>query len=77
DGYDLDGDATGDVEYQLRSLEGALVERTPTLAFFHGTAALAAAETATQLIPMYAPRTLLVDPRPRMRPHPWEGRHAH
>ena len=75
-GYDLDGDDTGDIRYEVRSLEGDLVDRTPALAFFRGTPALAAAGIVTRLVPMYTPRALLVDPSPRMRPHSWEGLHA-
>jgi len=72
DGYDLDGDDHGDVPFALRSFEGDLVDRAPSLAFFRGTAALGAAETVTKLVPMYAPRTLLVDDAPRMQPRAWE-----
>ncbi len=72
-GYDLDEDGTGDLAYELRSFEGDLVDRAPALAFFHGTTALGAAEAVTTLIPLYAPRTLLTDPAPRMAPHAWEG----
>lgn len=72
-GYDLDGDHRGDIGYEVRSLEGDLVDRTPALAFFHATPALLAAEAVTQLVPMYAARTLLIDASPRMQPHSWEG----
>jgi nitrous oxidase accessory protein len=75
-GYDLDGDGHGDVPYQLRSLEGDLVDRRPDLAFFRGTAALGVAEAVTRVVPMYPPRTLLVDPTPRMGPHAWGDLHA-
>jgi nitrous oxidase accessory protein len=71
DGYDLDGDGRGDVAFELRSFEGDLVDRAPPIAFFRGTTALAAADAVTRLIPMYAPRSLLVDGAPRMRPHDW------
>jgi nitrous oxidase accessory protein len=70
-GYDLDGDDRGDVAFELRSFEGDLVDRAPPIAFFRGTAALAAADAVTRLVPMYAPRALLVDGAPRMRPHDW------
>lgn len=75
-GYDLDGDGVGDIGFELRSLEGDLVGHEPELAFFHGTPALAGAEAVTRLIPMYAARSLLVDPAPRMRPRAWEGLRA-
>ncbi|HEY6033759.1 MAG TPA: NosD domain-containing protein, partial [Kofleriaceae bacterium] len=67
-GYDLDGDGTGDLAYELRSFEGDLVDREPALAFFHDTAALAAADAVTRVVPIYAPRSLLVDSAPRMQP---------
>ena len=72
DGYDLDGDDHGDVPFALRSFEGDLVDHAPSLAFFRGTAALGAAEAVTKVVPMYAPRTLLVDDAPRMQPRAWE-----
>jgi len=76
-GYDLDGDGTGDVVYQLRSFEAELVTQRPGLAFFHGTPALGAADAVTRLVPIYERRTLLTDPAPRLRPHPQEpGEHG-
>ena len=72
-GYDLDGDGHGDVPYELRSLTGDLIDRQPELAFFRGTPALGVAEAVTRLVPMYTPRTLLVDPSPRMAPHSLGG----
>ncbi len=70
-GYDLDGDDRGDLAYALRSFEADLVDRTPALAFFHGTPALGMADVVTRLVPMAPPRTLLVDPTPRMSARPW------
>jgi nitrous oxidase accessory protein len=70
-GYDLDGDDRGDLPYALRSFEADLVDRTPALAFFHGTPALGMADIVTRLVPMAPPRTLLVDPSPRMTGKPW------
>ena len=76
-GYDLDGDGTGDVAYQLHSFEAELVTQRPGLAFFHGTPALGAADAVTRLVPIYERRTLLTDPAPRLRPHPPEpGEHS-
>ncbi|HEY0985741.1 MAG TPA: nitrous oxide reductase family maturation protein NosD [Kofleriaceae bacterium] len=75
-GYDLAGDGTGDVAYQLRSFEDDLTGRRPVIAFFRGTPALAAAAAVTRLVPMYEARTLLVDPAPRMRPRPREDSDA-
>ncbi|MCE9576105.1 MAG: right-handed parallel beta-helix repeat-containing protein [Deltaproteobacteria bacterium] len=73
-GYDLDGDDRGDLPYALRSFEADLVDRTPALAFFHGTPALGMADLVTRLVPMAPPRTLLVDPSPRMAGKPWQVR---
>jgi nitrous oxidase accessory protein len=72
-GYDLDGDGTGDVAYELRSLTSDLESRTPALAFFRGTPALAMTEAVGHAVPLLAPRLVLVDPAPRMARVPWEG----
>ena len=65
-GYDLDGDGFGDLPYELRSLSGDLQARVPALAFFRGSPALAAVEWIGRVVPIFRPRTLLVDPRPRV-----------
>lgn len=65
-GYDLDGDGFGDVPYELRSLEGDLTRRDPDLAFFRGSLAMGMVEAVGRMIPLFQPRRLLVDPRPRM-----------
>ena len=75
-GYDLGGDGTGDVAFQLRSLEDDLTDQRPALAFFRDTPALAAADAVTRLVPMYEQRILLTDPQPRMHPHPSQDHHA-
>jgi nitrous oxidase accessory protein len=75
-GYDLDGDGTGDVPYELRSLAVDLTDRTPALAFFRDTPALGVADAITRLVPIDLRRTLLVDPAPRMRAHSWEDLRA-
>ena len=67
-GYDLDGDGTGDVPYELRSLAGELTAATPALALLRGTPALALVDAAAHLDPLYAPTALLADPAPRMAP---------
>lgn len=76
-GYDLDGDGTGDVAYQLRSFEDDLIGQRPALAFFRGTPALGAADAVTRLVPMYERRTLLTDAAPRMHPQTWQDGDAH
>jgi len=65
-GYDLDGDGIGDVPYELRSFTGELVARRPELGFLNGTPALAMADAASHLDPLFHPKTLLVDTEPRM-----------
>jgi nitrous oxidase accessory protein len=65
-GYDLDGDGVGDVPYELASLSGQLLDAHPELGFFQGTAALALVDAVGALAPLYPPRVILVDPRPRM-----------
>ncbi|MDX1649216.1 MAG: NosD domain-containing protein, partial [Myxococcota bacterium] len=65
-GYDLDGDGVGDLPYELRSLSGQLVGNHPHLAFFEGTAAMTVVEWLGRLVPLLRPKTLLVDPAPRL-----------
>jgi len=67
-GYDLDGDGTGDVPFELRSLSTSLVTSHPRLAFFRGTVVFALLDIAGRVFPLLAPETLLTDPRPRMVP---------
>jgi nitrous oxidase accessory protein len=66
-GYDLDGDGTGDVAYELRSLSNEWIARIPALAFFRGSVAMAAVEWLGKALPLFRPTTLLVDPAPRMK----------
>jgi nitrous oxidase accessory protein len=65
-GYDLDGDGTGDVPYELRSLSADLVSARPEIAFYRGTLALSLAEAIGRIVPLFEPRLVLVDPAPRM-----------
>lgn len=65
-GYDLDEDGIGDVPYELRSLSNQLVTRTPTLALFRGTPALALVDAATHLDPLYQPAAVMIDRAPRI-----------
>jgi len=67
-GYDLDGDGTGDVAYEPRSLSERLVQGHPRLAFFRGTIALELLDVAARVFPLLQPEILLVDPQPRMAP---------
>jgi nitrous oxidase accessory protein len=75
-GYDLDGDGTGDVPYELRSLSSDLVAEAPALAFFRGTAAFALVEAIGRIVPLFEPRLVLVDPEPRMTRVAWRGPRA-
>jgi nitrous oxidase accessory protein len=68
-GYDLDGDGTGDVAYELRSLTGQLIGEHADLAVFRGTPALGLVDAAAHLDPLYQPQLVLTDPRPRMEAH--------
>jgi nitrous oxidase accessory protein len=66
-GYDLDGDGTGDLPHEARSLAGEWTQRAPSLAVFRGTPALAMVEWLGAAVPLFRPTTLLSDPEPRMR----------
>ncbi len=66
-GYDMDGDGMGDVPYEIRSLASSLGMRYPALAFFRGTSASGVVEALGRIIPLFTPRTLIVDARPSMR----------
>jgi nitrous oxidase accessory protein len=65
-GYDLDGDGTGDVPYELRRLSTHLSSGIPNLAFFRGTPAFGVVDVLGKVVPLFTPHTLLVDERPRM-----------
>lgn len=75
-GYDLDGDGFGDLPYELRSLSGELVSKHPELSFFRGSPALALVSAAGEVLPLFAPKTLVRDPHPRSAPYDWETRDA-
>jgi nitrous oxidase accessory protein len=66
-GYDLDGDGTGDLPYELRSASSTLVSGRPTLAFFRGSVAMGLVELVSRALPMFRTTTVMVDPVPRMR----------
>jgi nitrous oxidase accessory protein len=71
-GYDLDRDGVGDVPYELRDLGDDLVGRQPNLALLRGTPALQLVSAAGELIPLFAPKTILRDPAPRVQGRPVE-----
>jgi len=66
--YDRDGDGTSDIPYRLDSTYEALADRHSVLAFFDGTPASEALDTAARLFPIFAARPRLVDPHPLIRP---------
>ncbi len=65
-GYDLDADGHGDIAYELRSLSGELTAKQPDLLFFRGMPALDLVEITGRVLPMFAPTTVIVDPKPSM-----------
>lgn len=69
-GYDLDGDDIGDLPYRAESASEDLVAQHPELAFLRGAPALALVDVGSRLLPLWEPRELLVDARPRMSPRP-------
>lgn len=66
-GYDLDRDGVGDVAYQVQRLSGELVTTRPSLAFFHGTAAMSLLEVVAMAAPVFASRLLLEDRAPSFK----------
>ncbi len=73
-GYDLDGDGSGDVPYEVRSLSESLVADHPQLALLRGTLALSLLDAAARVFPLLEPETLLTDPHPSMSPPPGRER---
>lgn len=67
-GYDFDRDGVGDIPYELRRLSNQLASTYPSLAFLHGTPALWLVDAISHIVPIFRPRTLVIDPAPRMRP---------
>ena len=65
-GYDLDGDGTGDVAYEVKTLSSELTESRPTLKFFTGTAALGVIDAVAHAVPVLSAKKLLSDPSPRV-----------
>ncbi len=68
EGYDLDGDGTGDVAYEVKALSSQLTEAHPTLKFFYGTAAMSVMDAIAYAVPVLSAKRLLVDPSPKMYP---------
>jgi nitrous oxidase accessory protein len=67
-GYDFDGDGRGDVPFEFRRLSTQLEGRYPELALLHGAPAMGLVDVIGEVMPLFAPRRLLTDAVPRMRP---------
>lgn len=67
-GYDFDRDGVGDVPYELASFSGRLEDSHPDLAFFSGAPTLFLVDAASRLLPLLAPKAILVDERPSVAP---------
>lgn len=78
-GYDLDGDGRGDVPFEFRRLSTQLEGRYPELALLHGAPAMAMVDLVGEVMPLFAPRRLMVDPSPRIAPPPmaWHPEAGH
>jgi nitrous oxidase accessory protein len=63
-GYDLDGDGTGDVPYEVRSLSSELSGTHPAVQYFRGTASFGVVDALGKLVPLFSPRVLMRDERP-------------
>lgn len=67
-GYDLDGDGGGDVPFEFRRLSTQIEGRYPELALLHGAPAMAMVDLVGEVLPLFAPRVLMRDEAPRVRP---------
>jgi nitrous oxidase accessory protein len=72
-GYDLDHDGFGDIPYELRRLSSQLQSTYPQLQFFRGAVTLELLDAISALFPMIEPKTILIDPRPKMASLEWKG----
>ncbi|MBI4597644.1 MAG: nitrous oxide reductase family maturation protein NosD [Candidatus Omnitrophica bacterium] len=69
-GFDADGDGIGDVPYRHLRLFERLADAHPALRLYAGSPAATAIDAAAALFPIFAPRPMLADLHPRMRPMP-------
>lgn len=67
-GYDFDGDGRGDVAFEFRRLSTQLEGRYPELALLHGAPAMGLVDVIGEVMPLFAPKQLMVDAAPRMAP---------
>ncbi len=76
-GYDLDGDGFGDIPHRERRLSTEIRATYPELDFFAGSPAMFLVNAMGEILPLYAPRTILSDPKPRMGNSRRGGNDAH
>jgi nitrous oxidase accessory protein len=67
-GFDLDGDAIGDLPYEPRSLFGSMLAHEPNLRLFVHSPAQQAVEFTARALPEFRPAPTLTDPAPLARP---------
>jgi nitrous oxidase accessory protein len=65
-GYDLNHDGVGDVPFQLKQLSRELIDETPELRLFQGTAAFGLIDAVAHVVPVLSSRVLLTDSAPAM-----------
>jgi nitrous oxidase accessory protein len=66
-GFDLDRDGVGDIEYRAEGIFENLIDREPLMRLFLFSPAQHAIESAARAFPVVAPRPKVVDPAPLMR----------
>lgn len=67
-GFDLDANGIGDVQYEPRSLFGAMLANEPNLRLFVHSPAQQAVEFTARALPELRPESTLVDPAPLASP---------
>lgn len=67
-GFDADGNQVGDLPYQARSLFESLIATHPDLRLFQLSPATDALDLAAKAFPIFAPRPILADDFPLMKP---------
>jgi nitrous oxidase accessory protein len=65
-GYDLNHDGVGDVPFQVKQLSRELIDSTPSLSLFQGTAAFTLIDAVARAVPVLSSRVLLSDATPAM-----------
>jgi nitrous oxidase accessory protein len=65
-GYDLDHDGVGDVPFEVKQLSRELVDSTPSLKLFQGTAAFGLIDSIAHVVPVFSSRVLISDPEPEL-----------